>query len=332
MEIVQGIHQIKLPMPEGAALDHVNVYLVEGTKGNLLIDTGMDTPEAFAALRDALKFGGFGFKDLTLIVATHIHPDHYGMVDKLKQLSGANVALSDIEAGLIDSRYVKTDGLLNQVKQLLESNGVPDGDLTELTEASMEIKEFAGVVKPDIMLKDGEKITVAASEFKVIVTPGHSPGHICLYEPKRKLLFSGDHILPDIFPHVGLHPQSGENPLGDFFKSIEALAQLEVNFIFPGHGSVFSGFNLRLGELSYYHEQRQRAIMRVIENDTKSAYQTATEIPWMPGGEAVKFDKLSTFDKRLAVMETLAQLKLLMIEGKAEKVVKENVDLYWAGG
>jgi len=332
MEIVQGIHQIKVPMPEGAALDHVNVYLVEGTKGNLLIDTGLDTPEAFEALRDALKFGGFGFKDITLIMATHIHPDHYGMVDKLKQLSGANVALSDIEAKFIDSRYMQTDNLLQQVKQLLESNGVPEGDLTELTEASMAIKQFAGVVKPDIMLKDGEKITVATSEFKIIVTPGHSPGHVCLYEPKRKLLFSGDHILPDIFPHIGLHPQSGENPLGDFFNSLEALAQLEVNFIFPGHGSVFSGFNLRLSELSYHHEQRQRAIIRIIESDTKSAYQIATEIPWMPGGEAVNFEKLSTIDKRLAVMETLAQLKLLMIEGKAEKVVKENVTLYWAGG
>jgi len=332
MEIVQGIHQIKVPMPAESALDHVNIYLVEGTKGNLLIDTGMDTPEAFGALRDALKFGGFGFKDITLIMATHIHPDHYGMVDKLKQLSGANVALSEIEAGLIDSRYMQTDDLLNQVKQLLESNGVPEGELIEFAEASMAIKQFTGVVKPDIMLKDGEKITVATSEFKVIVTPGHSPGHICLYEPKRKLLFSGDHILPDIFPHVGLHPQSGENPLGDFFNSIEALGQLEVNFIFPGHGSVFSGFNLRLSELSYYHEQRQRAIMLIIGDDTKSAYQIATEIPWMPDGEAIKFDKLPTFGKRLAVMETLAHLKLLMTEGKAEKVVKENVDLYWAGG
>jgi glyoxylase-like metal-dependent hydrolase (beta-lactamase superfamily II) len=310
----------------------MNIYLIEGTQGNLLIDTGFDTPEAFGALRDALKFSGFGFKDITVIAATHVHPDHYGLVDKLKQMSGAKVALSDIEAKFIDSRYGKTDALIKQVKQLLVSNGVPEADLTELAEASMAVKQFVGVVKPDIILKDGDKITVASSEFKVVLTPGHSPGHICLYEPKRKLFFSGDHILPDIFPHVGFHPQSGDNPLGDFFKSLEALSKLEVNFIFPGHGSVFSGFKLRLGELHYYHEQRQRAIMRIIENDTKSAYQIATEIPWMPGGEAVPFNKLSAFDKRLAVMETLAHLKLLVIESKAEKVVKENIDLYWAGG
>jgi glyoxylase-like metal-dependent hydrolase (beta-lactamase superfamily II) len=247
-------------------------------------------------------------------------------------MSGAKVALSDIEAKFIDSRYGKTDALIKQVKQLLVSNGVPEADVTELAESSMAVKQFVGVVKPDIILKDGDKITVASSEFKVILTPGHSPGHICLYEPKRKLFFSGDHILPDIFPHIGFHPQSGQNPLGDFFKSLEALSKLEVNFIFPGHGSVFSGFKLRLDELHYYHEQRQRAIMRIVENDTKSAYQIATELPWMPGGESVPFNKLSAFDKRLAVMETLAQLKLLVTEGKAEKIAKENVDLYWAGG
>ncbi len=331
MEIVQGVHQIKVPLPAGA-LDHINAYLVEGSNSNLLIDTGFDTPEAFAALRDGLRFSGFGFKDITQIVVTHIHPDHYGLADKLKQMSGATVAFSDIEEKFLDSRYVKTDDLLKEVRHLFKCNGVPEDDLPELTEASLAVRQFVGMVSPDVKLKDGDKISVGSSELKVLLTPGHSPGHICLYEPKRKFFFSGDHILPDIFPHVGLHPQSGENPLGDFFNSLEALAKLEVNFIFPGHGSVFSGFKLRLGELFRHHEQRQLVITRVIENDMKTAYQIATEIPWMPSGEAVSFEKLSVFDKRLAVMETLAHLKLLVIEDKAEKVVKENVNLYWAGG
>jgi glyoxylase-like metal-dependent hydrolase (beta-lactamase superfamily II) len=330
MEIVQGVHQIKVPIP--GAVDHMNVYLIEGTQGNLLIDTGFDTPEAFGALRDALKFSGFGFKDITVIAATHVHPDHYGMADKLKQLSGARVALGDIEAKFIDSRYGRTDSLVQEVKKLLASNGVPEAEITELAESSLAIKQFVGVVKPDIILKDGDKITVATSEFKVILTPGHSPGHICLYEPKRKLFFSGDHLLPDIFPHVGFHPQSGTNPLADFFKSLDALSELEVSFIFPGHGSVFSGFNLRLGELHYYHEQRQRNIIRIIENDNKSDYQISTEIQWMPAGESVPFNKLSAFDRRLAVMEILAHLKLLLSEGKAQKVARDNIDLYFAGG
>jgi glyoxylase-like metal-dependent hydrolase (beta-lactamase superfamily II) len=332
MEIVQGVHQIKLPLPAGGALDHVNAYLVEGSKSNLLIDTGLDTPDAFAALRDGLRFSSFGFKDISQIVVTHIHPDHYGLADKLKQMSGAQVALSEIEESLIDSRYVNMNNLLQEVRKLFGDNGVPEDELSELAEASMPVREFVGIVSPDIKLKDGDKISTGSSEFKVLLTPGHSSGHICLYEPKRKFLFSGDHILPDIFPHVGLHPQSGENPLGDFFNSLEAISKLEVNFIFPGHGSVFSGFELRISELLYHHKQRQLAIARTIENDMKTVYQITTEIPWMPGGEAVKFEKLPAFGKRLAVMETLAHLQLLVVEGKAEKVVKDNITLYWGGG
>jgi len=330
MEIIQGVHQIKVPLP--GAVDSMNVYLIEGTQGNLLIDTGLDTSECFGALRDALKFSGFGFKDITVIAATHVHPHHFGLASKLKQLSGAKVALGDIEAKFIDTRYTRSDALVKQVKQLLISNGVPEGDATSLAESPLAIKEFVSVVKPDIILKDGDKITVASQEFKVVLSPGHSPGHICLYEPKRKMFFSGDHLLPDVFPHIGYHPQSGENPLADFFKSIEALGKLDINFIFPGHGSVFSGFKLRLQELHYYHDQRQREVSRIIESDTKNAYQVASELPWAPAGDSIPFNKLSAFDKRLAVMETLAELKLMLIQGKAQKVVKENVDQYFAGG
>ncbi len=332
MEIVQGVHQIKLPLLAGAPLDHVNVYLLEGSNGNLLVDTGFDTPEAFAALRDGLRNSGFGFKDITQVVVTHIHPDHYGLADKLKQMSGATVAFSEIEEKLLDSRYVKTDELLKQMRLLFERGGVPEDELSDFTEAALAVRQFVGLIRPDIRLKGGDKIAIGSAEFKVILTPGHSPGHICLYEPKRKFLFSGDHLLPNIFPHVGLHPQSGDNPLRDFFNSFNAMAKLEVSFVFPGHGSVFSGFKLRVGELFYHHEQRQLAITKAIRDDPKSAYQIASEIPWMPSGEAVSFEKLSTFDKRLAVMETLAHLKFLIMEGKAEKIGKESIDLYWAGG
>ena len=330
MEIIQGVHQIKVPLP--GAVDSMNVYLIEGTQGNLLIDTGFDTPDCFGTLRDALKFSGFGFKDITVIASTHVHPHHFGLVSKLKQLSGAKVALGEIETKFIDTRYARSDALVKQVKQLLISNGVPEGDTASLAESTLAVKEFVSVVKPDIILKDADKITVASQEFKVILTPGHSPGHVCFYEPKRKMFFSGDHLLPDVFPHIGFHPQSGENPLADFFKSIEAIGKLDINFIFPGHGSVFSGFKLRLQELHYYHDQRQREVGRIIESDTKNAYQVASELPWAPTGDSIPFNKLSDFDKRLAVMETLAELKLMLSQGKAQKVVKENIDQYFAGG
>ena len=327
MEIVQGVHQIKLPLP-GGLLDHVNVYLIEGNKGNLLIDAGWNTPEALSTLKEGLRNKGFEFKDISQIVVTHLHPDHYGLAGKIRELSGAKVALSEIEARMLDSRYVNVSILLEEVSRFLRSNGTPKSESPQLSEASLPAREFVIPTKPDIKLKAGQKVSVDPFEFKVLLTPGHSLGHICLYEPKRKFLFSGDHVLPEITPNVALHPQSGENPLGDFINSLKALTKLEVNFVFPAHGSVFSGLRLRIEELLYHHEQRKSDIARVIRDSMKTGYQIATEIPWVPDDDAVSFQDLSALDRRLAVLETLAHLQLLATEGKVRKVVKDGTSFY----
>jgi len=327
MQIVQGIHQIKLPLPN-VALDHVNVYLVEGSNSNLLIDTGWNTPEAFSALEEELKTNGFDFKDISQIVVTHLHPDHYGMAGKIKQLSGAKVALSEIEAGMLDLRYVKLDVLIKKMLQFLGSNGVPQDELPQLSEASLPVREFVIPTSPEIKLKAGKKISIEPFEFKVLLTPGHSLGHICLYEPKRKFLFSGDHVLPEITPNVGLHPQSGGNPLGAFIKSLNDLMKLEVNLVFPGHGSVFSGLGQRIGELLYHHEQRASAIIEVIQGKRKTAYQVATELPWMTDFDAVGFHDMAIWDRRLAVLETLAHLQFLVSENRAKNIVENDINFY----
>ena len=327
MEIVRGVHQIKLPLP-GGVLDHVNVYLIEGDQGNLLIDTGWNTPEAFSILKEELRIEGFDFKDITQIVITHLHPDHYGLAGKIRELSGAKIALSGIEARMLHLRYVNMRVLLEEVSHFLRANGTPQDELSQLSEASLPVREFVIPALPDIKLKAGQNISVDPFEFKVLLTPGHSSGHICLYEPKRKLLFTGDHILPDITPNISLHPQSGENPLGDFITSLEALKKLEVTLSFPGHGSVFSGLGQMIDTLRYHHDRRNLDILKAMRDDMKTGYQIASEIPWVPEGNAVSFQDLSALDKRLAVLETLAHLQLLTTEGKIKKVTKDGIIFY----
>ena len=86
MEIIKGVYHIKIPLPE-TRVNHVNAYLLEGTDGNLLIDTGWNTPEAFTALKQEMLDNGFQIKDITYVVITHLHPDHYGLAGRIKQLS-----------------------------------------------------------------------------------------------------------------------------------------------------------------------------------------------------------------------------------------------------
>ena len=227
---------------------------------------------------------------------------------------------------------MKLDVLVDAVLRFLRSNGVPKNELPQLSEASLPVRKFVIPTSPEIKLKAGEKISIAPFEFKVFLTPGHSPGHVCLYEPKRKLLFSGDHVLPEITPNVGLHPQSGGNPLGDFINSLKVLMELEVSLVFPGHGPVFSGLRQRIEELLYHHEQRKSAISEVIQDEMKTAYEIAEKIPWMTDIAATSFQDLSPWDKRLAVMETLAHLQLMVSEDGVRKVVKDGSNFYWARG
>jgi glyoxylase-like metal-dependent hydrolase (beta-lactamase superfamily II) len=357
MEIVKGVYQIQIPLTsatpdqddnklikakkddlisvieqsllQSSSMAFINVYLIEGKKGNLLIDTGWNTPVAYATLTNELKKFGFECSDITNIVSTHLHPDHYGLAGKIKQLSGAEIALGEIDSNLFDARYIHVENLLEQMVSFLYSNGVPRDEASQLCEASMPARQFVVPTLPDVKLKAGKKISIEPFEFKVILTPGHSPGHICLYEPKRKLLFVGDHVLPEITPHIGLHPQSGPNPLGEYIESLKSLLKLEVNLAFPGHGPVYSGLQQRIEELLYHHEQRQSEVLKAVQNNMKTAYQTASEITWKTIESDGGFDSFNALNKRLAIMETLAHLQELKKQDKVTAELKDGI-YYWA--
>ena len=327
--MISGVHQIKIPFPQGIS-GCTNVYIVEGSEGNILIDTGWDTSEALSALIGGLKEERLQVRDIKKIVITHIHPDHYGLASKVKQLCGVPVAMHKIEAGLINPRYVDFEELLEEMEEEFGNSGVPQAELPELKDASLWINQFVSPDSPERMLDDGDVISNGSFEFEVLWTPGHSPGHICLYEPRKRLLFSGDHVLFDTTPHVGFHPQSGDNPLGDYVSSLKMMERLKVNFVFPGHGPVFNSLKLRVAEILRHHGQRERAIVRSISDGLKTAYQIAEEIPWKGDIGGVAFKDLAPWDRRLAMMETVAHLRLLTSEGEVGKIDQDGVSLYLA--
>ena len=329
MEIVSGIHQIRVPFPKDLS-GYTNVYVLEGDEGNILIDAGWDAPESLWALREGLKADRLKLQDIKKIVITHIHPDHYGLASKVKQLTGARVAMHRIEAEFINPRYKDFEVLLKETEKVLRRNGVPQVELPELKDASLWMNQFVTPDLPEILLDDDDNISNGSFEIRVIETPGHSPAHICLYEARKKVLFSGDHVLYDITPHIGFNPQSGDNPLGDYISSLKKLERLEVNFVLPGHGPVFNSLRLKVADILYHHEQRKRHIIRVMNEGLKTAYQIAEDIPWMPKQGGTAFHDLAPWDRRLAVMETIAHLKLLSSEDKIGEVDMDGVSLYLA--
>lgn len=323
------IHRLQLPFPD-SPLEYVNAYLVEGDKDNgaLLIDTGWDTEEAFDALKKQLAEIGIKPEDISQIVVTHVHPDHYGLAGKLKRLFNAKLALHNLEQDFIESRYIKMDELLQQIEHLLQANGTPSDESTKLQRASLPLVKFVTPVLPDVTLHGDETITTGYSSFKVLWTPGHASGHICLYEPDKKILLAGDHVLPTITPHVGLHPQSSNNPLGDYLDSLNGLKQLDVKLVLPGHGQPFTTFKARIEEIIQHHQQRNSEILSALKASPKTAYQIASEITWLHNVKGISWDKLSPWNKRMAVLETLAHLEAMKITGKLEKSTRNDIIYY----
>ncbi len=325
--VLPGICQLQLPIPDNP-LEYTNTYLIQGDGEALLIDAGWNGEEALRSLKEQLTEIGIGFEDVSQIVITHAHIDHYGLAGRLRQLSRAKIALHYLEKELINARNMDMAQLLQQMRQWLLTNGVPASELIELQRVPLNRARFAVPVLPDVVLRGSEIISMGIFNFQVVWTPGHSPGHICLYEPTQKILFSGDHILPVITPNVSLQPQSDSNPLGNFLESLDKVKQLDVNLVLPAHEHIFTGLPARVEEITQHHKQRNWEILETIKTEPKTAYQISDVITWMPELGGVKFRDLASWDKRMAVSEALAHLESMRIDGRVYKFLKDDIIYY----
>jgi len=182
--------------------------------------------------------------------------------------------------------------------------------------------------QPDVSLNGGETISTGIFDLKVIWTPGHAPGHVCLYDQKNRLFFSGDHVLPVITPNISLPPASDGNPLGDFLKSLALIRDLDVKTVLPAHENVFHDLRKRVDEIVHHHEVRSEEIMATLTDGAKTAFDISGYITWMPELGGVRFRDLMPGDQRAAVSETLAHLRAMTLDGKVEATTRNNVYYY----
>jgi glyoxylase-like metal-dependent hydrolase (beta-lactamase superfamily II) len=292
-----------------------------------MIDTGWDSDESFNSLRKQLVEIGVNFPDISRIIVTHAHFDHYGLAGRVKKLSGAKIHMHRLDKEIFHTRYIVTDEYRNQNEEWFRINGVPT------TGVPMMRMAFGGPANnmpahPDVFINDGETITCGVFNLKVIWTPGHSPGHVCLYESNTKLFFSGDHVLPVITPNISLTPQSKNNPLGDFLQSMKDIRQLDVSLVLPAHENIFNNLSKRVDEILHHHEMRTAEILQTLNHNEMNAYQISWHITWMPEMGGVKFENLMPGDRRAAVSETLAHLKAMTVDGIVKTINKDHIVYY----
>jgi glyoxylase-like metal-dependent hydrolase (beta-lactamase superfamily II) len=329
LEIVTGVHQLRIPFPDGAERV-TNAWVVEGDQGNILVDCGWDTPEAVWAFREGLKVDGLSFQDISWIVVTHVHPDHLGLADRLRELCGAKVIMHRLDAALVGPRYVDPSRLVEELEAMLLSHGVPPDEIGEMREAAGKSSQFVTPLEPDVLVNEGDTVSNGSFDFEVIHTPGHTPGHICLYEPRKRRLFSGDHVLFDAVPRICADPQSGADPAGDYIQSLESLVDRQVSFVFPGHGPVFNSLGIRSAEILRLCNVRQQQILSELEDGLKTAYDVTRAVPWRVNGGEASYDELPFREKRASVCEAVAWLKRLALDGKVAPLERNGRISYLA--
>lgn len=324
MEILPNIHLLKIPIPDNP-LGFINAYLVKSSDGSLLIDTGWNTDQSFEALTRQLAEAGVTLSDLKYIVITHVHPDHYGLVGRLAKLTPAKLIIHEIERALLYSRYVDFKPLLEEMDCWLEINGVPAEERPKLQLASMEILGLVQVAMPDQLVHGGEHLRFGELDLEIIWTPGHSPGHICLFDRARGLFFSGDHILEKTTPNVSMNSQTITNPLVNYLNSLRQIAKLPVELVLPSHGEPFTGFQARVKEIETHHENRLKEMLAMFDDGPKTAYEIATHTTWF-----LPWNELPSFSKRMAVTETLSHLELLLARAQLTKTNQNGIVRYAA--
>ena len=323
-KLADGIYQLWLPMTASVltGLDHVYSYLIEGVAGWWLIDIGWNTPDILTTLKEAFKMLQIDFKEINTILVSHCHPDHYGMAGKIKELSPkTQIVLHPRDADLIDPRYINFIETEKKTEDHLESHGVPVADLKLLGSASLHALDLVSVIKPDYTISDGEVIHTGIFDLEVIWTPGHSPGHICFYEPKNRFLFCGDHILPTITPNISSHILSGVNPLGGYINSLYRMSRLQVDEIHPGHEYSFTGLEERINKILEHHQMREDQIYTALKSHKQSAYDLAASLTWNVRGQ--KWAQFSPWFKRMATTEVVAHLEYMQSQSR---IRRDNLD------
>jgi glyoxylase-like metal-dependent hydrolase (beta-lactamase superfamily II) len=319
-EIAIGFYRLEIPLPDNP-LRSLNSYVIKGFGRNLIIDTGLNMKECMEAMQAGLKEIGIDLRETDFFV-THHHVDHMGLVSSLVTET-SNVFFNRPEAPLVG----KKEGW-DRMFQYADIAGFPEDELKGVMQNHPGLKH-AGNRTPEFeLLEEGRIVKVGDYDFHCVETPGHSRGHICLYEPKMKFLVAGDHILNDITPNIQLWSDS-EDPLKTYIHSLDKVSHLDVDMVLPGHRRMFQNCRGRIRELKEHSRHRADEILRILRDGAQNAYQVAMRMTWEL--DCPSWEGFPVSQKWFATGETLSYLKYLQERSEIRREVQDGMAYFSLG-
>lgn len=281
--VLRGLWRLRLPLP-WPGVPHCNAWAIAAGDGIVLVDCGMHQPDSVAQLERAMAMVDLAIEDVRLLVCTHAHSDHYGQAATIVDRAGCELWMhpnyQHAVAGVEDPEQALARRL-----EVGRTSGVPELVLRRYAEMAKELPPgIERVVEPDLALLPGIEVPTDLGDWGVIETPGHAPSHVCLYQPERRILISGDHLLGRIslFFDYGWTP----DPVGEFLKSLDTVEALDPppRLCIAGHARPFTDVQAHIDANRELVAQHVAAAAVAIESSPLTAYEI---VPHVYGREQV---------------------------------------------
>jgi glyoxylase-like metal-dependent hydrolase (beta-lactamase superfamily II) len=308
-----GIHRLQIPTP--FAVGRVNCYLIEDDPLTL-VDTGPNSGKSLDELEHQLADLGRSIADIELVVLTHQHIDHLGLVEIIADRSGADVAAIDVVVPFVENFGDDIEADDKFAASLMLSHGIPEDVVVALRSVSRSFRAWGAKAKVTRPLHDGEQLKLRDRSLEVQHRPGHSPSDTVFWDADREILICADHLIA----HISSNPLisrpldgSDERPhaLIIYIESLRKTRELPARILLPGHGEPITDHRALIDERFALHRKRSEKIHGLISDRPRTAYEIAQEL-W--GNVAVT-------QAFLTLSEVLGHMDLLAADGRAREVV-----------
>jgi glyoxylase-like metal-dependent hydrolase (beta-lactamase superfamily II) len=306
-----GIH--RLPIPTPFAVGRVNCYLIEDSPLTL-VDTGPNSGKALDELGAQLGQRGHSIDDLELVIVTHQHIDHLGLVEIVAEHSGAEVAAIGVAAQRLANFDEDAEAEDNFAVELMKRNGIPEDVTVALRSVSRSFRDWGSHVQVTRPLEDGEVIKFGDRELQALHRPGHSPSDTIFWDERRRTLFSADHLLAHISSNPLIsRPLDGSDrrtqALVTYIESMKKTREMPAEVLLPGHGEPIVDHVELIDKRLAGHDRRKEKIFNLIAERPSTGYELAQSI-W--GNVAVT-------QAYLTLSEVIGHADLLVNEGRVRE-------------
>ena len=307
-----GIHRLAIPTP--FAVGRVNVYVIED-EPLTLVDAGPNSGTSLDQLQRGVASLGHSLEDFELVVVTHHHIDHLGLVSLVAGRSGAEVAAIDVAVPYMQSYSEEAQADDDFALEMMLRHGIPDDVASALGSVSRAFRAWGARADVDRVLRDGETLRFRDRILEVLHRPGHSPSDTVFLDRERRSLIGGDHLLK----HISSNPLmtrptdgSGERPpaLVTYIESMRRTREMDVSMVLPGHGDPVTDHRALIDERLSMHERRARKIHRLIAERPRTAHELAQAL----------WGNIAVTQAYLTLSEVLGHVDLLKQSGAVREI------------